>query len=238
MALVLGRGRGRRARAASDSRSTCASTGQSSDGSQQGGQLEGIDLRRRRRAAPAGHRQGLGPVRATAASTAMPPIVRLYHLVHRLDRHRARPTSSRLVAIRRGRALGTGRRMPMTPEQIHQRRWMHARRLVPLARGHQRRQHDPQRGAAVDRARASAPRGRSCSGSSTPTRSCSPACCSRPGRSATSFGRKRRSPSASCLFGTFSALASRSTSAEMLIVARGLMGIGGALHLPDARCRS
>jgi MFS family permease len=34
------------------------------------------------------------------------------------------------------------------------------------------------------------------------------------------------------MFGTFSALASRSTSPEMLIVARGLMGMGGAFIFP------
>ena len=34
------------------------------------------------------------------------------------------------------------------------------------------------------------------------------------------------------IFGTFSALASQSTSADMLIVARGLMGIGGAFIFP------
>ena len=46
------------------------------------------------------------------------------------------------------------------------------------------------------------------------------------------FGRKKALTLGLVLFGTFSALASRSTSAEMLIVARGLMGVGGAFIFP------
>jgi EmrB/QacA subfamily drug resistance transporter len=46
------------------------------------------------------------------------------------------------------------------------------------------------------------------------------------------FGRKKALTAGLVMFGTFSALASRSTSAEMLIVARGLMGMGGAFIFP------
>jgi EmrB/QacA subfamily drug resistance transporter len=47
------------------------------------------------------------------------------------------------------------------------------------------------------------------------------------------FGRKRMLTTGLVLFGTFSALASRATDANHLIVARGLMGIGGALIFPS-----
>ena len=77
-----------------------------------------------------------------------------------------------------------------------------APRPVPEPDGDRHRQHDPQRrhpdAGASRRARAdSAPRPASCSGSSTPTRSCSPACCSRRAASATASVVTARSPSAS-----------------------------------------
>ena len=46
------------------------------------------------------------------------------------------------------------------------------------------------------------------------------------------FGRKKALTAGLVMFGTFSALASRSTSPEMLIIARGLMGMGGAFIFP------
>ena len=46
------------------------------------------------------------------------------------------------------------------------------------------------------------------------------------------FGRKKALTIGLVLFGTFSALAALATSPEMLIVARGLMGIGGAFIFP------
>ena len=46
------------------------------------------------------------------------------------------------------------------------------------------------------------------------------------------FGRKKALTAGLVMFGVFSALASRSTSPEMLIVARGLMGMGGAFIFP------
>jgi EmrB/QacA subfamily drug resistance transporter len=46
------------------------------------------------------------------------------------------------------------------------------------------------------------------------------------------YGRKKALTTGLVLFGTFSAIASQSSSATMLIVARGLMGIGGAFIFP------
>ena len=76
-----------------------------------------------------------------------------------------------------------------------------ARRAVPVADRHQHRQHDPQRGAALDRREPRVPAARSCSCSSTATRSCSPACCSPPARSATSSAARASSPLGLALFG-------------------------------------
>ena len=72
---------------------------------------------------------------------------------------------------------------------------------------------------------------RGCSGSSTPTPSCSPPAAHRRSLGDRSGARgpdrrPRRSSRA------FSALASFATSPAMLIAARALMGIGAALHLP------
>src|SRR5215217_2710813 len=46
------------------------------------------------------------------------------------------------------------------------------------------------------------------------------------------FGRKKALTTGLVLFGGFSAFASQATSAPMLIVARGLMGVGGAFIFP------
>ena len=149
-------------------------------------------LRRRRRSAPARHGQVVGPVRATAVRPRSRGRQALQPR-HRLDRHGAR-RRHRDSRLRRDRVLGARHRMPMTPEQIHQRRWMTLAVLCLLAGGHQRRQHDPQRGAAIDRPR---PRRRGFAAAvdhRLATRSCLPACSSPPARSATASGARRRSP--------------------------------------------
>ena len=74
------------------------------------------------------------------------------------------------------------------------------RRPVPEPPDRLHRQLEPQRGPAHPRAALPRDRTRSCSGSSPPTRWCSPGCCSPPGRSATGSGGRVRCSSASLGF--------------------------------------
>ena len=80
-----------------------------------------------------------------------------------------------------------------------------ARRPLPLADRHQPRQHDPQRRAADARADW-APPPRSCSGSSTPTCSSSPALLLTAGALGDRFGRRRALTFGLFVFGAGSAL--------------------------------
>ena len=73
---------------------------------------------------------------------------------------------------------------------------------------------------------------RSCCGSSTSTRSCSPACWSRWARSATGSAAAKLLLIGAVGFGLASVLAALSVSPEMLIAARVLQGISGATLMP------
>ena len=115
-----------------------------------------------------------------------------------------------------------------------------AARAVHEPDGDRHRQHHPQRrdpdARRSRRARAaSARRPASCSGSSTPTRSCSPACCSRRAASVTASAVTAAHASASSIFGAGSVLSAFASSATMLIGTRALMGVGASCdHAGDA----
>ena len=78
----------------------------------------------------------------------------------------------------------------------------------------------------------SAPPPASCSGPSTPTRSCSPGCCSPPGSLGDRYGRYRFLTIGLAIFGIGSLLSAFAPSANALIATRALMGVGGAFIMP------
>ena len=107
-----------------------------------------------------------------------------------------------------------------------------ARRPVPVADRHQHRQHDPQRGAAVDRARTSAPRARELQWIIDAYTIVFACLLLTAGSLGDRLGRKGALTVGLVVFGTFSALASQATLADHADRRPGLMGIGGAFIFP------
>ena len=137
-------------------------------------------------------------------------------------------------------AAATAHPAPPTPTPIRHRA-PHASeplagprdRLPGAVHGRARRDHRERRAARRSSA-ACTSRPRTCSGWSTPTRSSSAASCCSAAAPADLLGRKRLFMAGIALFSLASLLNGLAQTSGMLIVGRGLQGLGGALLSPAA----
>ena len=157
-------------------------------------------------------------------------------ILYRLDGivERAAPDRRRSPRFERGHRVHRHRthrrrRAPCRSASLVRARRAHAARAAGVGR-----QHGAELRAARDLERAAARPGRSCSGSSTPTRSCSPACSSSMGSLGDRIGRRRLLLIGSIGFGVVSVAAAFAPSAELADRgSRAALGFFGAMLMPS-----